>query len=252
MDDVRTLRLAPPLWAPVVLLIAVAMGGLFYIHGKQLESHSSSPATITVTGDGKTSMTPDIAELNFGVQVTRAASAKDAMNKLSTMMTAVIAAVEKTSVDKKDINTQSLSLNPAYDWSSGQQIQRGYDASQNLTVKVRNLDAVSDVLSAAASAGANQVGGINFTIDDPEKARADARAKAIEQAKTKAQELAAQLNMKLGKVQSFSENGGNVPYPPMYARGSAAMDMQAGVAAPPIPVGDQDVSVQVTLTYELQ
>lgn len=254
MDDIRTIRLAPPLWAPVVLLVAVLIGGGFYVYGKKLESRPGVVPTINVTGEGKATMKPDIAELRFGVQVQRTQTAKEAMTKLSTLMTAVIAAVEKTSVETKDIHTESLSLSPAYDWSDGKQTPRGFDASQSLMVKVRNLDDVSDVLAAAANAGANQVGGINFTIDDPEKARAEAREEAITQAKAKAQVLANQLGMKIVKIQSFSEGGGAMPYP-MYARGGMAMDMATEAAAPmapPLPAGEQDIAVQVTITYELE
>ena len=130
---------------------------------------------------------------------------------------------------------------------------RGFDASQSLRVKVRNLDTVSDVLAAATNAGANQAGSVSFVVDDPEKARAEARQEAIDQAKAKAQTLAMQLGMHLGKIKNFSEGGGSMP-PMMYGRGAMmAMDAKTMEVAPtPLPAGEEEINVQVTLTYELR
>jgi uncharacterized protein YggE len=253
MDDMRTLKIQPPIWAPIVLLVAVALGGVFYVHGKKTEGEDHTPTMISVSGEGKSAATPDIAMLSFGIQIQRQTTAKEAMDKLGKGMQAILDAVEKAGVDKKDITTQGLSLNPAYDWNNGQQIMRGFDASQTLMVKVRDLDKTSDVLAAATNAGANSAGGVQFTVDDPEKARAEAREKAIEQAQAKAKVLAAQLHMHLGKLKNFSEGGGVVP-PIMYGRGGAmALESKAMDVAPtPLPAGEQEVNVQVTMTYELR
>lgn len=250
MDDTRVLRFRPPYWAPFVLIFSVIVGGTFYVGGKYLETQDHNPATITVNGEGKSAAMPDVAELSFGVTILRQESAKTAMDKLARMMEGVLEAVKKAGVEEKDVNTEYLSLNPAYDWKDGQQIARGYDASQSLRVKVRELDSVSSVLAAATNAGANQAGGVSFVVDDPEKARAGARQRAITQAQEKAGVLAAQLGMRLGKLKSFSEGGGYVlPYMP-YARVGAMMDEKA--EAPPIPAGEQEVNVQVNLTYEVK
>ena len=116
----------------------------------------------------------------------------------------------------------------------------------------RSLDTVSDVLAAATNAGANQAGGVSFIVDDPEKARAEARQKAITQAQKKALLLAEQLGMRLGTLKGFSEGGGIVPMP--YARGGMmAIEAKAMDVTPtPLPAGEEDVNVQVTLTYELR
>jgi uncharacterized protein YggE len=240
---------------PFVLLLAVALGGFFYVAGKHLEVKNQGrvPAMISVSGEGKASVAPDIAELNFGVTVQRKSTAKAAMDELAKTMNAVLDAVKATGIPEKDISTASLSLMPAYDWADGKQIARGYDASQSLQVKVRDLDKTSDVLAAATNAGANNAGGVNFVVDDPATTQAGAREKAIAQAKEKAEKLAKQLGMSLGKLQSFSE-GGSGYYPPMPY---AARDMAAGMVAneamaPSLPAGEQDVRVQVQLTYELR
>jgi uncharacterized protein YggE len=126
----------------------------------------------------------------------------------------------------------------------------GYEASQSLRVKVRNLDNVSAVVSAATVAGANQAGSVDFTVDNPDAMRADARKLAIDQAKKKAQTLADQLGVKLGAVKSFSEGStGGAPVPMMMR--DQAMSVGAAPASLPLPAGQQDVIVDVTLTYEI-
>ncbi len=251
MEDPRTIKLSPPTWAPLVLIFVVAMGGFFYVAGKKIEAQDHTPTMISVSGEGKTSVAPDIAMLSFGMQVQRQPTAKAAMDQLGKGMTAVLDAVKKAGIDEKDISTQGLSLNPAYDWKEGTQVMRGFDASQSLSVKVRDLDKVSDVLAAAANAGANQVGGVSFIVDDPEKARAEARETAIAQAQEKAETLAHQLRMHLGKLKNYSEGGENFPYPRPMMEG-AMMAKSADVTAPPVPAGEQEVNVQVTMTYELK
>ncbi len=167
--------------------------------------------TISVSGEGKVMANPDIGELNFGVQTGRQETAEEAMKILADKMTAVIDAVKAQGVEDKDIVTQYLNLNPSYDWDEGKRIDQGFEATQNVRVKVRNLDNMTAILGAATSAGANQAGSVNFTIDDPEELRAQAREKAIINGQEKAAALAAQLGKKLGKLKGFGEGGYGVP-----------------------------------------
>jgi uncharacterized protein YggE len=245
----QTVFIRPPVWA---ILAAVVLGGCFYVYGKHLETYQRTPSTINVSGDGKAFAAPDIATMNFGVQVPRQVSAKQAMDKLATQMSAVLDAVKASGIDAKDIQTQQLSLNPAYDYSNGSQKLQGYEASQTLLVKVRNLDKTSDVLAAATNAGANQAGDVQFTMDDPSKLQAQARAEAITEAQGKARELAKQLGVELGELKGFSENGNGATPPRPYAMEAGTAMKADAVAAPPIPQGQQEVDVTVTLTYELE
>ena len=164
----------------------------------------------------------------------------------------VFEAVKALGIEEKDISTESLYLNPSYDWTEGRQNLRGYEANQQLRVKVRDLDKVSDVLSAVTNAGANQVGGVTFTIDDPQALRAEAREKAIQNAQEKAQVLADQLGVNIVKLQNFNEGGGYSPPTPYMAKamegvGGGAMD--AGVSLPP---GEQEIQVNVNMTYVVE
>lgn len=250
MDDQR-IFLRPPLWLPIIVVL---LAGGFYITGKKIEAKPTQPAIISVTGEGKISAVPDIAELSFGVQTGPQRTAKAAMDLLSKNMTAALDAVKAQGIDEKDIHTESFWLNPQYDWNEGKQTLRGYEASQSLRVKVRNLDKVSDVLNAATEVGANQAGGVNFTIDNPEVLRAQARDEAITKAKEQAKMLADQLGVTLVELKGFNENGGyGAPPMPYYAR--AEMDMAGSATAPqsvPMPAGEQDIVVSVSLTYEVK
>lgn len=248
-DSNTTVTVRPPVWA---LIAAVAIGGLFYIYGKKLEARPQPqmPPSITVTGEGKVSASPDIAEMTFGVSTGRKQTAKAAIDSLTTSMNAVIDATKKAGIDAKDITTEYFSLNPEYDYTTSGQIPRGFSASQSLRVKVRDLDKVGDVLTAVTNAGANQAGNVQFTIDDPEKATADARQEAIDKARARAQTIANQLGLRLGKVTSFSE-GGNYS-PPVYMYDRAAMGAVANeTKSLSLPAGEQDVQTTVTITYEL-
>ncbi|TSC59077.1 MAG: hypothetical protein Greene041619_99 [Candidatus Peregrinibacteria bacterium Greene0416_19] len=249
MIDAQTLNIRPPLWLPVA--VAVLLGGAF-VWGKSIESRDHTPTMINVSGEGKVSAAPDIAELSLGVTTGRQPTATQAKSMLDEKMNAVFDAVKEVGIPEKDIRTEQLSLNPAYDWKDGQQTLRGYEATESLRVKVRDLDNVSDVLQAATLAGANQAGGVAFTFDDPEKPRAQAREGAIEQAQSKAAVLARQLGMRLGRIRSFNEGGGISPPVPMYARGLEMAGDTAMEKSLPVPEGEQEVRVEVSLTYELE
>lgn len=234
----------------LTILLAVVLGGAFFVAGQNVENRSD-PATITVSGEGKVSAVPDIASLSFGVQTGRQETAQAAMEKLSTDMNAIMDAVKATGVEEKDIRTESLHLSPAYDWDEGTRVPRGFEASQSLRVKVRDLTKVGDVLSAATNAGANQAGGVSFTIDEPEELQREAREEAIEDAKEKAKELARDLGVTLGELKGFNEGGGAIP---MYRKDFAMMEagIGGGGGAPPMPAGEQEVQVNVSLTYEVR
>ena len=250
MPDDHTLNIRPPLWLPIT--VAVIVGGL-YIAGKFVETRDKSYPTIAVTGEGKVFTAPDVAELSLGIQTGRQPSAAAAMAKLQQGMSAVFASIKGQGVEEKDIRTESFYLNPVYDYTEEGQVFRGFEANQSLRVKVRNLDKATDVLSAATSAGANQAGSINFTVDDPEAKRAEAREKAIAQAKEKAEKLAGDLGMRLGKIEGFNEGGSYGGPPVMMMRSKEGVGGGGGVgAAPPLPAGEQEIVVQVTLTYELK
>jgi len=234
------------------IILATIIGGSMYLGGQYLDQQDLDPVQISVQGEGKVMANPDIAQVSFGVTTGREKSAEGAMKTLSTKMNAVVAAVKAQGIEDKDVQTQSLSLNPAYDWDDGKRINQGFEARQNLSVKIRDLDSIGKVLSAVAAAGSNQIGGVSFTIDDPEILRAEAREKAIANAKEKARALAKQLGKRVGELRGFNEGGGYAPRL-NYAKAEMMMDTAGvgGGGAVPVPTGEQEVNVTVSLTYEL-
>jgi len=247
-----TVIVRPPVWA---LIVSVIIGGLFYMAGKQVEVRGpiNNPPVISVAAEGKVSTPPDIASMSFGITTGRQQTAKAATDNIKKNMTNIIAAVKALGIEEKDIATESFYLSPEYDYTTSGQIPRGFQASQTLRVKVRDLDKVGDVLTAATAAGANQAGGINFSVDNPDAVKAQAREIAIKKAKAKAEVLAKNLGMSLGRMVAFSEDGAYAP--PMPIMGRANFDAGAdGVKeqSMEIPAGEQDIVSNVTITYELR
>lgn len=250
MPDTTTVNLRPPLWLPIIVVV---IGGLFYLAGKNMEIQAprENPATVSVSADAKVSVSPDIAMASFGVQTGRQPTAKAAIEIVRKNMTAVLAAIKKNGVEDKDITTQSFWLSPVYDYTTSGQVPRGYEANQSLAVKIRDLDKIGQIIADTTAAGANQAGSISFSVDNPDEAKAKVRTEAIGKAKAKAQVLAQNLGMHLGRLTGFSEDG-NYPEPPRpYMMKSMGMDT-AEQAPVPVPVGEQEIVSNVTLTYELR
>lgn len=209
---------------------------------------------ITVTGTAKVTATPDVAVLNIGI-INEGATVNLAQKGVTEKMNAIIDSLKKDfKVETKDIKTESFSVNPKYDWTDGRQRIIGYTASQSITVKARDFDKTGDILAKATELGANSVYGPTFSIDDPEKVKAEAREKAIAQAKEKAELLADQVGIKLGRIVNFYEGGSAEMANVAYGMGGS-MDMAVSsvkVAAPTIEPGSQDVQLTVSISYEIK
>jgi len=206
--------------------------------------------TITVSGEGKVVGIPDVAHIDLGTTVDRPTVAA-AQKENTRIMNELISRLKTSGVDAKDIQTTSYNVYPAYDWNNGKQTLRGYTVSQNVHVKIRDLEKVGDIIGTAGELGANQIGGITFSVDDPEELRSQARLKALENAKEKAKTLADAAGVKLRRVVSFDEafrSPGPIPYYEKLGMGGDA----AGNAAPPtVEAGSNEIVANVTLTYEI-
>ena len=242
-----------------IVSLMVLLSGLFYLvvvtqnalrEGKFIGKSADVRNTITIEGQGKVRGIPDIATVNLGFTVERK-EVRDAQKENAVTMNRLILALKALRVSSEDMQTTDYSIYPQYDYlKDGAQKLRGYTVTQNVTVKIRDLSKVSDVLDQAGLLGLNQVGGIQFTMDEPEALRQQARVKALVNAKKKAGELARVAGVRLGRVVSFSENT-NGGYPqPMFARSLALEGIGGGV--PDIQAGSQDVIVQATVTYEIE
>ncbi len=207
--------------------------------------------TIVIQGEGKVTAKPDLAKMDLGVQV-EGATVKVAQEQNTQKMNAITTALAALGVKKEDMQTSQYSIQPKIDWSNGKQTVLGYTVTQTLSVKVRDLDKAGDVLAKAGELGANQVGGINFTIDDPASLKDEARLKAIADARTKAQALSKQLGLDVVKVVTFSETAqGGYPVP-MMAKSFGMMDSAAAAPSPEIQSGTLDVVSDVSVTFEVR
>lgn len=206
---------------------------------------------ITVSGQGKVYAKPDVALINLGVK-TSGLTVASVTKANSEQMNAVIAAVKSLGIEDKDIQTQNYNLSPNYNYTQDKgRIFEGYILNQQIEVKVRDFTKIGDVLAKATDSGANLVNDLQFTIDDPEKFKEEARAKAIEKAKANAQNLAMQSGIILGKITNIYENY-NSYYPVMYAKDSMGMGGAESAPAPMIEAGQQEISVTINLTYKIK
>jgi len=205
--------------------------------------------TISFSGEGKVFAKPDIARINFAI-ITEGVTSKAAQDKNSPKSKAVTALLEKLGIEEKDVKTTSYNIYPQYNYPrSGVPEIKSYQVTQSFEVKVRDLDKVSDVLEGLVSAGANNVINLGFSVDDPEMLKAEARAKAISDAKKKANELEKQLGIRLGKIVSFSENTGGFPNEIFYAKGLGG---GAGGDASSLPAGENEILITISLTYQIK
>lgn len=230
------------------LALAVALGPAFTPPQARAVDPATVPEhTISVSGIGRVTTVPDVADVRVGVMITRV-KVRDAQAAAATAMQAVIAALRKTGVADKDIQTTSLSLQPVYDYSSNGTPPRltGYQIVNAVTATVRNLDTISDVVDGALAAGATTLDGITFRVDDPAAAEAQARDAAMKDARAKADALAKAAGVSITGVASISEQSGSVPVPVPYLAGGAALDKAAST---PISVGTNEVDVAVSVVY---
>ncbi len=205
--------------------------------------------TFSVSGEGKATVAPDIAVVNVGVTA-QGTTVKQVQQELNTKINAVSTAIKKLGVNEKDIQTSNYSIYPNYDFQQGRQRVTGYQASSNLTIKVRDIDKANNVIDAGTANGANQVSGISFDIDDKTKVQNEAREKAVAEARRKAQDAARIAGFKLGRVINYSESFGGEPRPvPMLEK---AVGIPAGMEPTQVEPGTTEVSVVVTLSFQIE
>jgi len=260
----------------IVLSLYFAVKTFAEMKSYGLLGKSGEPATISFSGHGEVTAVPDIANVYFTIS-------KD--DKTVKAAQAGVAVIEKKALDilkakgveDKDIKTTDASFYPKYEYRqavcppipmgegtagvtvnpsspyycpSGKQVIVGYTASESITVKIRKTDDAGVIMQDLGAAGVSNLSGPNFAIDKEDSLKAEARKKAIDDAKAKAEVLAKDLGVSLVKITSFSENGN---YPIMYASKGMALDSVSSAPAPAeIPKGENTISSDVTITYEIR
>ncbi len=207
---------------------------------------------VSATGTGKAIGEPDVAVLTVGVNVQRP-TVEQARNDAATAQQAVIDSLKANGVQDKDVQTVQFSVHPQYDYSrstDGSPRIIGYQVSNVVSAKVRDLAKTSKAIDDATRAGGNDavVQNVSFTIDDPESLREQARRQAVQKAKAQAEQMADAAGEKLGKLLSISESsgGGAIPYD---TRSLASM--QSADVPTPIEAGELEVTVTVSVLYAI-
>ena len=171
----KTLKIQPPAWGlglatALTVFLVIFLAVLTWNEVKKhdyIGRESQQIYTITILGEGKVTAIPDIAQISLGIQtekLTVAAAQKENTDK----MNQIIKELKDLGIEAKDIQTTNYNIYPRYDWLDGQQLLRGYIVSQNVSIKIRDLEKVGTVVDKAGSLGANEVGGPYFTLDEPE------------------------------------------------------------------------------------
>lgn len=234
-----------------VLVAVLAFSAIWLLQSiDQVRRSGNVSDTLSVSGEGTVIAKPDVAVAQLSI-VVDAATASEAQTRANEKSNAVVEFLKGKGIDEKDIKTSGYNIYPQYDWTDGRSILRGYQVTQSFTVKIRDIDNANEALDGVVDAGVNQVGGISFEIDDPEKLQEQARALAIADAKTKAGVLEDQLGIDLGHIVSFSESGGG-DFIALYARSEAGGIGGGGDAPPALPAGENEIVINVTLTYQIR
>jgi len=207
----------------------------------------ATPRQVRVSATGSVSAAPDTLTINLGVR-TQADSANDALRKAATDADALITTLKRAGVAADDITTVDVSVYPRYD-NQGQRVV-GYEASNTVMAKVRDLSKAGEVIDAAAAAAGDSItiSGLSFSIDDPTTVYAQAREQAVKRAKEQADQLAAAAGVSVGQVLSIDEQAQYAPYPMAYA---AADTTAAAGASTPIQPGQTTITLTVGMVYEL-
>jgi uncharacterized protein YggE len=211
------------------------------------QSIAGTRLDISATGD--VTRVPDIAVITAGV-VTRATTARSALQQNAGRMDRVIAALKRAGVADRDLQTSTINLNAEYIYANIQPPKpNGYTASNQLTIRFRDIANSGTILDALVAEGANQINGPSLTIDKPELALDEARARAVAAGRARADLYARSLGLRVARLVAVSESGGYaVPPPmPMYARAEVAQ-----AADTKIVPGEQKLSVTLNMIYELQ
>jgi hypothetical protein len=204
---------------------------------------------LDVNATGEVTRVPDVAIISAGV-VSRSTTATGALQDAANRMSRVLVALKRAGIEDRDIQTSNVSLNPEYRYVENQPPQLvGYTASNTVTVRFRDIRNSGKILDALVAQGANQINGPTLTVDKPETALDEARAKAVAIGRARAELYARSLGLRVVRLVSVNENGGSYPVPPpmpIYARADMA---QAKTSIEP---GEQKLQINLAMTFELQ
>ncbi|MER9403389.1 SIMPL domain-containing protein [Mesorhizobium caraganae] len=230
---------------PLALAAAIAFPAI------ATAADSLPPPRIIVSGEGQSTVAPDLALLTLSV-MREAKTARTALDANNDAMAAVIAAMKSAGIKDRDLQTAGIQINPRYNYTNkpdGSQEAElvAYQVTNTLSVRIRDIDKTGEILDKAVSLGVNQGGGISFSNEDPKAAVTEARKKAVADAMAKAKTLAGAAGVSIGQVLEITEQ--NIAPAPMPINAKA---FDAAGAAVPVQAGENAYAVQVTVTFELK
>lgn len=216
------------------------------------KNQTSENQLITVSGNGEVYATPDVGLIDISVR-TEGKDVATATNDNSVKMNNIMAFVKSSNVLEKDIKSTGFNINPVYAWEdkTGRRTLTGYEVSQTINVKIRDLTKVGAIISGATEKGANDIGSLSFIVDNDEQIKEDAKNLAIKDAQAKAKNLEKALGVKMIKIINFSESS----YNPVYSSVSSYKMLDSagsGVNAPTIAAGQNKITSTVTITYAIK
>jgi uncharacterized protein YggE len=257
------------------LLVFLAVLSVFYAvrilsEFRMFKNADMGFKSITLSGHGEVSAVPDLANVSFTIKKD-AKTVKEAQEGVAVVEKASLDFLKENKVEEKDIKTINASFNPKYEYRysskgilpcteygcpprPGSNVIVGYEAYENITVKVRNTDDVGKIMQGLGGLGVSDLNGPNFSIDDEDALKAEAKKEAIDDARAKAKVLAKNLGVRLGDVMSFSD-GTEYPQPMYYGKDMmmAEGDFRATASVPAsIPKGENTITSDVSITFEIK
>jgi uncharacterized protein YggE len=264
----------------VVIVSSVLLGvlALFFLaktvnvikENKFIGGGTTATNTITVSGKGEAYAIPDVARISITMRFD-SKTFSDTQAKITAKEKQVLDILAAQGIDKKDIKTDSYNIAPKYEWqndkvvctmqypsvcppSNGRNVQVGFEGTETLAVKIRKTDTVGAIVDAISKVEVSEIGQPEYTVDDEDKVKAEARDEAIADAKAKAEVLAKSLGVKIIRVVNFSEDT-QQPYM-QYARadaiGGAMMVKEAAAPVPELPKGENKYAANVNIVYEIR
>lgn len=253
--------------AGIIALVATAIGILSYTATYSRSTDPASLRSFSVQGTGTATVIPDIAQVSASVVTEGDLDIGSITTTNTTKMNSIISSIKDNSVEEKDIKTTAYSIEPRRQYYSCPRVPSvdgvyapcppakiiGYTITQSITIKIRDFTKIGTILSEITDAGANNVSGPYFTLDDPDMAQNEARKEAIEKAENAAREIAHAGGFSLGKILSINDG-----YYPSYRYQDRALDTATfsseskSAPTPAIEPGSQDVTITVSLQYEIK
>jgi uncharacterized protein YggE len=240
---------------PVALVASAALAGVLLAAAAALPARAQSASdaafratTLNLSAFGETAIAPDLATITLGVQ-NDAPTAAQALSANAAQMARVVAALKKAGIAERDIQTSTLTVSPQYVYEQNQPPRlNGYQASNQVTLQVRDLARLGQTVDATVSAGATNVGGISFGLQDPKTAEDAARLEAVKALQAKADLYARASGYHLVRLVNLAEGGGYAPAPPVPMYAMAKREM---ADSSPVSGGELKVRIDVSATYEL-